>query len=87
MDWDELERNQQQFAALVRYLNEKNLVLLAKRTASVIVTVEKTLPSGFFVFFPARNAFLVKSVASKELLMPLGNIEEKDISKEAETVK
>ncbi|KAG8187860.1 hypothetical protein JTE90_001233 [Oedothorax gibbosus] len=84
MDWDELERNQQQFSSMVRFLNDNNLVLLAKRTSSIVVPSEKTLPSAFFAFFPAKNALLIKSVASKELLMPIGNLEEKEISEEAE---
>ncbi|GFS96486.1 meiosis 1 arrest protein [Nephila pilipes] len=79
IDWGELERNQQQFTALVQYLNKNDLVLLAKRQSPKSTTSEKPLPSGFFAFLPSKNTLLVKSVASKELMMPLGEMELKEM--------
>ncbi|GFR17701.1 meiosis 1 arrest protein [Trichonephila clavata] len=84
LDWDELERNQQQFIALVQHLSKNNLVLLTKRQSSQSTSSEKSLPSGFFAFFPSQNTLLVKSVASKELVMPLGEMEVKEIPEEIE---
>ncbi|GIX88107.1 meiosis 1 arrest protein [Caerostris darwini] len=82
IDWDELERNEQQFTAIVEYLCKNNLVLLAKRQSSQFPSAEKALPAGHFAFFPAKNTLLVKSVASKELVMPLGEMQAKEIPEE-----
>ncbi|GFY49560.1 meiosis 1 arrest protein [Trichonephila inaurata madagascariensis] len=87
IDWDELERNQLQFTALVQHLSKNNLVLLTKRQSSQSTSSEKSLPLGFFIFFPSQNTLLVKSVASKELVMPLGEMEVKEIPEEIELVK
>ncbi|XP_054719099.1 meiosis 1 arrest protein-like [Uloborus diversus] len=84
MDWEELERNQHNFAAVTRYLYEKDLVLLAKRQASQIVTPEKVLPTGFFAFFPTKNALLVKSVAVNELLLPVQQLPEREVPADLE---
>ncbi|GBN28813.1 hypothetical protein AVEN_41201-1 [Araneus ventricosus] len=84
VDWDELERNEQLFAAIVQRLKKNNLILLAKRLSSPATTTEKSLPVGYFAFFPARNSLLVKSVASKELLMPFSEMQTKEVPEDIE---
>ncbi|KAF8793015.1 Meiosis 1 arrest protein like [Argiope bruennichi] len=84
IDWDELERNEQHFAAIVQYLKKHNLILLARRLSSPATTTEKSLPVGYFAFFPARNSLLIKSVASKELLMPFSEMQTKEVPEDIE---
>ncbi|XP_035207505.1 meiosis 1 arrest protein-like, partial [Stegodyphus dumicola] len=78
LDWDELEQNQKRFSSVIRYLQEQDSVLLAKKHAPHTTPAEKTLPTGFFVFFPAREALLIKSIAVNELLLPFSEIPGKE---------
>ncbi|XP_015914301.2 meiosis 1 arrest protein isoform X1 [Parasteatoda tepidariorum] len=71
LDWDELERCEQEFTAIVNYLYEKNMVLLTKKRINLSGTTDKVIPAGHFVLFPSKNALLVKSVVTQELLLPL----------------
>nr|XP_022294967.1 meiosis 1 arrest protein-like [Crassostrea virginica] len=85
LEWEELEKNQQQFKAVCYILMEKEMALIGhiktpdleqdknrrmgKLLQSVKTSEEK--PSGWYVFLPAPNGtLLVKGIACRELLMP-----------------
>ncbi|XP_062579160.1 meiosis 1 arrest protein-like [Saccostrea cucullata] len=96
LEWEELEKNQQQFKALCYILMEKEMALVGQvkspnpcisgnnRTIKNLQTPEEK-PCGWYLFLPAPNGtLLVKGIAAKELLLPYtGTSTMDDISDDA----
>ncbi|XP_071956022.1 meiosis 1 arrest protein-like [Antedon mediterranea] len=75
LDWEELDTNQQHFAALCQHLHEKDMVLLTCQNSThdqPSYAGKTPNPRGHFVILPSEggSSLLVKPVASKELLLP-----------------
>ncbi|XP_048731530.2 meiosis 1 arrest protein-like [Ostrea edulis] len=99
LEWEELEKNQQQFKALCYLLMEKEMAMIGKmktqgnhqsgnrrmgRALQSGPAMEEK-PCGWYVFLPAPNGtLLVKGIAAKELLLPhTGTLGMEDISDDA----
>ncbi|XP_046553779.1 meiosis 1 arrest protein-like [Haliotis rubra] len=76
VDWDELEKNQQNFKALCHLLYKKDMVMLGQLEQPVQPAKGSTNPRppcGWFILLPGPNlSLLLKSVAVSELLLPAG---------------
>ncbi|XP_067654459.1 meiosis 1 arrest protein-like [Haliotis asinina] len=76
VDWDELEKNQQNFKALCHLLHKKDMVMLGQLEQPVQSAKSSTNqrpPCGWFILLPGPSlSLLLKSVAVNELLLPDG---------------
>ncbi|XP_055901200.1 meiosis 1 arrest protein-like isoform X3 [Biomphalaria glabrata] len=80
LDWEEIERNHSHYTCLCNELLTKDVALLTKlvypsvgsqpKEWSSSRTSQAIKPSGYFVLMPSENSILVKSVISRELLIP-----------------
>ncbi|XP_050408305.2 meiosis 1 arrest protein [Patella vulgata] len=78
VDWDELDKNQNNFKALCHLLLTKDLVMLGKLQPETNSKQKGgkqqdslLLPRGTFLILPAPNGtLLVKSIAVRELILP-----------------
>ncbi|XP_046367689.2 meiosis 1 arrest protein-like isoform X1 [Haliotis rufescens] len=76
VDWDDLEKNQQNFKALCHLLHKKDMVMLGQMehpVQPVKASSHPPPPCGWFILLPGPNiSLLLKSVAVSELLLPAG---------------
>mgnify|MGYP002803526918 CR=1 FL=1 len=69
LDWDELESNQQDFNALCKVLNDKELSLLLKSETEENNT--DAYPQAYYLVMASSNStLLIKSVVMEELMLP-----------------
>ncbi|KAK3762035.1 hypothetical protein RRG08_008363, partial [Elysia crispata] len=95
MEWEILETNQENFAALCSELHQKDQVLLtqaedtfdsSQQRSSKASSVLK--PRGYFVLMPSNNkSLLVKSIIPKELLLPMSPMISQGSSKVESTLR
>jgi len=68
LSFDELELNAHQFHALIQVMNEKKVILILEH-------FQQSSPNTYFALFssPDKKTLIMKSLATKELLLPYSN--------------